>query len=209
MRQFTFVEVHECGHLRRLRPHRAATTGAAAPMALMNTRTLQTSRWYWRCTRCQHPVTSSVVPRLLRPAAAAACEWTGSRSTAAYYPQKITVLNPPTRNEYTQLAHEHVHAAAVAQALGDPPAGHRRLRQAGSASADDVDRAVQGDDACGRLEPGDPLYDAGLAKAQARGRVGASVARRRRRTRAGRQKRSRPSARNAGSCRWSRGAAAD
>jgi hypothetical protein len=143
-------------------------------MALLNTRTLHTNRWYWKCMKCG---TRSGLP-VVR--ACSTCRTGRVRvdripRSEAYYPQTITVLNPPTRNEYTQLAHKQVHAAAVAQALGILKPGIDGLRQIGGASPDDIVEQFKATMLAMGVEPGDPIFDAGLAKAQAR-RGGASMA---------------------------------
>ncbi|WP_311695116.1 hypothetical protein [Streptomyces gibsoniae] len=89
--------------------------------------------------------------------------------TAAYYPQQITVINPPTRGDYGALAYEGVYGAAVAQSLGALPRGAEGLRQAGGASTTGgaVEQAREMAQTLG-LNPGDELYDQLLATARTR-----------------------------------------
>ncbi|HKS46386.1 MAG TPA: hypothetical protein VJT49_14995 [Amycolatopsis sp.] len=166
MRQFTWAEMHECGHLAPLKPPRCDNR-CGGSMALLNTPTLQTNRWFWRCMKCGTRSRTPVVR------GCSTCRTGRVRvdripRSEAYYPQTITVLNPPTRNEYTQLAHKQVHTAAVAQALGVLKPGINGLKQIGRASPDDVVEQFKATMLALGVQPGDPIYDAGLAKAQAR-----------------------------------------
>jgi hypothetical protein len=166
MRQFTWAEMHECGHLAALTPPRCDNR-CSGPMALMNVRALQTARWYWQCMKCGTRSRTPVVR------ACGTCRRGRVRvdripRSEAYYPQTITVLNPPTRNEYTQLAHKHVYAAAVAQALGVLKPGIEGLLQASGASADDPVEQFKATALNLGLEPGTDMYETLLAKAQER-----------------------------------------
>jgi hypothetical protein len=169
MRQFTWAEIHECGHLSQLSAPRCVNNDKGQ-MALMNTKTLRTNVWYWKCLKCG---TRSNVP-VVR--ACSKCR-TGRVRVArlplneAYYPQTITVLNPPTRNEYTALAHNHVHAAAVAQALGLLKPGIDGLRQAGGGSDEVMEQFEQLMATLG-TKPGDPVYEMTLAKTRAKAETG-------------------------------------
>jgi len=166
MEQFTFVEVHECGHLGELVPPRCVNS-CRAPMGLFNTKSFNIGTWYWRCSRCgtrsEQPVTrwcpqcrsgrSSVirVPQAL-----------------AYYPQQLMLINPPTRATYASLAHDQVHAAAVAQAIGVLPAGLDGLQRAGGPAGGDAVAEVERLAAVLGWKPGDPLYETALADARAK-----------------------------------------
>jgi hypothetical protein len=81
------------------------------------------------------------------------------------------VLNPPTRNEYTALAHDNVHAAAVAQALGLLKPGIDGLRQAGGGSNEVMEQFERLMATLG-AKPGDPVYEMTLAKTQAKAETG-------------------------------------
>ncbi|MDQ1304703.1 MAG: hypothetical protein QG671_530 [Actinomycetota bacterium] len=165
MEQFTFVEIHECGHLGQLRPPQCANNCRAA-MRLFNTKSFNTGRWYWSCSRCG--------TRSERPIA----QWCECRhgkvtvtrvpQTSAYYPQQITVINPPTRETYAALTHEHTHAAALAQALGILPPGLDGLRTAAGGVSNDAVAQFEALAATLGWKPGNPLHDAGLADAQAK-----------------------------------------
>ncbi|CAL9509883.1 hypothetical protein [Streptomyces sp. enrichment culture] len=167
MEQFSWCEVHECGHLSELTAPRCGS-GCRAAMRLNNTRDLNTSRWYWTCDRCQRRSDEPVVkwcstcrdgrPQVMRVP-----------QTAAYYPQQVTVINPPTRGDYGALAYEGVYAAAVAQSLGALPRGAEGLRRAGgtSSAGSALEQARETAEALG-IKPGDELYDQLIAKAQTR-----------------------------------------
>jgi hypothetical protein len=169
MRQFTWAEIHECGHLAQLSAPQCANNDRGQ-MALMNTKTLRTNVWYWMCLKCG---TRSNVP-VVR--ACSTCR-TGRVRIArlplneAYCPQTITVLNPPTRNEYTALAHDHIPAAAVAQALGLLKPGINGLRQAGG-GADKIMEQFEQMMATLGVKPDDPAYEIMLAKVQAKAEAG-------------------------------------
>lgn len=165
MRQLSFVEMHNCGHLGELRPPRC-DNGCGAGMLLMNTQQLKTRDWFWRCSRCQ--LRSSI------PMAKYCTTCRNGRmhvlripQSSAYYAQQVTVLNPPTRSTYPGLAHENVHPAAIAQALGTLPRGITQLRTAGQAP-EDVVAAFEQTAATLGWKPGDQLYDLGLADAKAK-----------------------------------------
>ncbi len=95
MEQFPWAEVHESGHLAELKPPGCANN-CRAPMELHNT------------TNLSRPLVLAVhqMQDPLRPSVTGWCG--GCRSgrvqlprlpqTLAYYPQQITVLNPPTRS---------------------------------------------------------------------------------------------------------------
>ncbi|MEW1906176.1 hypothetical protein [Streptomyces sp. NPDC086147] len=165
--QFSWSEVHECGHLSQITAPRCAS-GCRSWMHLNNTRDLNTSRWYWTCAGCQRRSDEPIVrwcstcgegrPQVMRVP-----------QTAAYYPQQVTVINPPTRGDYGALAYEGVYAAAVAQSLGTLPRGSEGLRRAGGASSAGgaIEQARQTAEALG-MRPGEELYDQLIAKAQLR-----------------------------------------
>lgn len=165
MQQFSWAEVHECGHLQAISAPRCAS-GCRTPMRLNNTRDLQTSRWYWSCGRCQKRSAEPLVKgcstcREGRP------QTMRIPQTTAYYPQQITVINPPTRGDYGALAFEGIYAAAVAQSLGALPRGADGLRRAGGATSEnDAVRQAQDMATALGMEPGDALYEQLMAKAK-------------------------------------------
>ena len=165
MKQHSFVEVHNCGHLGELRPPRC-DNGCRAPMLLLNTHQLKTRNWFWRCVACQ---TRSGMPmsRHCPTCRRGRVQVTRVPQTSAYYAQQLTVLNPPTRDAYLGLAYDNVHAAAVAQALGTLPPGLDALRRAGQAPEDAVAAFEQAAATIG-WKPGHPLYEAGLAEAKSK-----------------------------------------
>lgn len=165
MEQFTFVELHECGHMGQLRVPSCANN-CRAPMGLFNTRALATSSWYWRCSKCK---TRSDIPIVRQCGQCRAGRVTVTRApqTSSYYPQQITVINPPTRSGYAALAHDQVHVAAVAQAMGILPPGLEGLQLASGAGNDTV-AAFEAVAAQLGWAPGNMLYEAGLADAKAK-----------------------------------------
>ncbi|QUQ64576.1 hypothetical protein [Kutzneria sp. CA-103260] len=165
MEQFQWAEVHECGHIGEVNPPHCRNN-CRAGMRLFNTKSLSLSRWYWRCVGCG---TRSDVPVARACSGCRRGRVTVTRvpQTWVYYPQQITVLNPPTRNTYASLAHEQMHAAAVAQALGMLPPGLDGLRAAGGADADPIAK-VQALAASFGWEPGNPLYEQVLAEARSK-----------------------------------------
>ncbi|KSZ56023.1 hypothetical protein Z045_25585 [Rhodococcus pyridinivorans KG-16] len=89
--------------------------------------------------------------------------------SSAYYPQQITVINPPTRDTYASLANDHVHLAAVAQSLGVLAPGVDGLALAGG-TRDDESTVVQFQQMAALLgwRPGDEMYERGIADARAK-----------------------------------------
>lgn len=164
MGQFSWCEVHECGHLKEIEPPRCAS-GCRVPMRLHNTRELQTSRWYWTCSRCATRSDQPIV-RWCSTCRDGMAKAMRVPQAAAYYPQQITVINPPTRDDYGALSHDNVYAAAVAQSLGVLPPGAEGLRRAGGAAATGgaLQQAQEMAATLG-VKPGDDLYDQLIAKA--------------------------------------------
>jgi hypothetical protein len=88
--------------------------------------------------------------------------------TMVYYPQQITVINPPSRAAYTALAHDQANVAAVAQSLGVLPPGIDGLRlAAGGRSGGAVEQFQQMAAMLG-WRPGHDMYEKGLADARAK-----------------------------------------
>lgn len=166
MRQ-TFVEVHNCGHLAELKPPRCASQGCSGgKMRLRNTSKFQVRRWYWQCGRC-HLRSRVPVTRQCSTCGAGRVHVLQVPQNSVYYPQQITVLNPPTKGTYAALSHEHVHAAAVAQAIGELPVGADQLAMAGQTSEDTVAMFLQFAATFG-WKKGDDMYERGLADAKAK-----------------------------------------
>jgi hypothetical protein len=139
MNQFTFVEIHTCGHLSPLRSPRCRNS-CGRPMALRNTRALNTGLWQWQCTRC-------------RMDAGGVARWCSCREgrifvsratqSSAYYPQQITVLNPPTRSGYGSLSGDLTRPAAIAQVIGALPQGREALMRAISTGGQDPEQTAR------------------------------------------------------------------
>ena len=89
--------------------------------------------------------------------------------TSVYYPQQLTVLNPPTRATYGGLVGDGIRAASVGQLIGAVPPGLDALRAA--AGADPGDALTQVLETCKALglSSGDPMYEQLVAKARAAG----------------------------------------
>lgn len=165
MRQFSFVEVHTCGEMRPLTPPRCGN-GCRAQMALVNTRSLSQGVWAWRCGRC-----GTDAGGVLRWCACGGGRFAVSRvpQTTAFYPQQITVLNPPTRSGHGALAGPLTRQAAIAQSIGSLPPGQTALMRAvSSGGATATDKAREALEAL-NLKPGDPMYDQLMATAAATG----------------------------------------
>ncbi|ALG08185.1 hypothetical protein [Kibdelosporangium phytohabitans] len=167
MRQFPWAEIHECGHLKQITAPRCANN-CRASMALFNTESFSISRWYWQCERCRTRSTQPVV-NWCTTCRTGRANATRIPQSSAYYPQQITVLNPPTRDAYASLAHDRVHLAAVAQSLGVLPPGADGLRMAGG-TRDSEGAVAQFQKMAAVLgwQPGDEMYERGLADARAK-----------------------------------------
>ncbi len=172
MNQFVFVETHTCGHLEPLRPPRCRNA-CGAPMRLRNTRSLNTGLWAWQCTRC-----TTDAGGVMRWCSCGGGRLTVTRlpQTVAYYPQQITVLNPPTRSGHGTLAGTLTRPAAIAQAIGALPAGLDSLMRAISASdgsAEDKTRETL--ERLG-IDPSDPMWTVMMDKAKAKAQAGTGAA---------------------------------
>ena len=135
-------------------------------MSLLNTAAFKTAQWYWRCDHCKTRSDQPVV-RWCATCRSARAELIRIPQARAYYPQQITLINPPTRGDYAALAHPQVHAAALAQALGILPPGLEGLRAAIGAEADGG--AVETFKRTATMlgwQPGGDMYEQGLKDAQ-------------------------------------------
>ncbi len=166
MEQFTFVEVHECGHLGELGPPRCANK-CRAPMGLFNTKNFNIGTWYWRCSRCGTRSEQPVI-RWCTQCRASRSSVTRVPQAIAFYPQQLTLINPPTRATYASLAQDQVHAAAVAQAMGILPPGLEGLQRARGATGGDAVAEVERLAAVLGWKSDDPLYETALAQARAK-----------------------------------------
>ncbi|MGH7743466.1 MAG: hypothetical protein ACREQ5_01400 [Candidatus Dormibacteria bacterium] len=165
MRQFPWVEVHECGHLKEISPPRCEN-GCRSGMDLFSTRSFSTSEWYWRCSSCKTK-SSRPVTNFCSTCRQARVQLDRIPRSSLYHPQQITVLNPPTRAAYATLASQQIHRAAIAQCLGVLPDGIEGLRVAGGGAAGaGAVQSVHELAATMGLRPGDQLYDQMLAKAR-------------------------------------------
>ena len=167
MTQFQFAEVHNCGLLRELRPPRCAN-GCHASMQLQNWRALSVGQWFWRCSRCGARSDSGLI-RYCNECRSGHTIVQRVPQTSVYYPQQLTVLNPPTRATYGGLVGDGIRAASVGQLIGAVPPGLDALRAA--AGADPGDALTQVLETCKALglSPGDPMYEQLVARARAAG----------------------------------------
>ena len=167
MTQFQFAEVHNCGLLRQLKPP-ACANGCHAPMKLLNWQALSVAQWFWRCSRCDARSDSGVI-RYCDECRSGRTIVQRVPQTSVYYPQQLTVLNPPTRATYGGLVGDGIRAASVGQLVGAVPPGLDGLRSAaGAAPSDALTQVLETCKALG-LEPGDPMYEQLVAKARAAG----------------------------------------
>ncbi len=162
--QFQFAEAHNCGLLREIQIPRCANN-CSVPMLLKNWRALDTRQWVWQCSKCNTraerrapycPDCKDSPTSLLRVP-----------QTSLHYPQSLTVINPPTRSEYTSLQGDAIGAAAVGQLIGAVAPGIDALRAAISGGGTD-DKLAQVKATCEALglQPGDQLYEQMMDKAR-------------------------------------------
>ena len=164
MTQFQFAEVHNCGLLRELRPPRCVN-GCRAVMQLQNWRALSVAQWFWRCAGCGTRSDTGLI-RYCNECRAGRTTVQRIPQTSVYYPQQLTVLNPPTRTTYGTLAGDTVRAAAVGQLIGAVPAGMDALRAAsGAGPGDALSQVLETCKALG-LSPGDSMYEQLVEKAR-------------------------------------------
>jgi hypothetical protein len=155
MRQLSYVEVHNCGHLAALRPPRCEH-GCGAAMRLCNTDRMQIRSWFWQCSRCRSR-SGAPLTRWCPTCGLGHVQIIRVPQSSAYYAQQITVLNPPTRTQYGAVSHDSVYAASIAQALGILPPGLDELSAAGRAPQDN-DGTFRQMVATLRLSEDDPMY---------------------------------------------------
>jgi hypothetical protein len=167
MTQFQFAEVHNCGLLRELRPPQCVN-GCRSPMQLHNWRALSVAQWFWRCARCGIRSDSGLI-RYCNECRTGRTQVQRVPQQSVYYPQHLTVLNPPTRTNYGTLVGDDVRAAAVGQLIGAVPSGLDALRAAaGNGPGDALAQVLATCKALG-LSPGDPMYEELVAKARQAG----------------------------------------
>ncbi|MGY2121325.1 hypothetical protein ACW9HJ_07695 [Nocardia gipuzkoensis] len=130
----------------------------------MNTRSFRTAEWYWLC-ECRHR-SNRPIANWCHTCQKGRVELRRVPQALLHYPQQITVLNPPSRADYTALTHDSIHRAAVAQCIDELPGGLEGLRTAGGTSDNDAVSKVHELAATMGLKPGDPMYDSLLARAE-------------------------------------------
>lgn len=135
--QWSFVEFHRCGHIAGLSTP-GCRNGCRAAMKLVNRESRNLSEWAWQCSRCGTRADRGVYR------ACPQCRHGQARilradASPVFYPQHVSVVNPPRREDYAILEPGTVYRAAVAQALGRLPAGLDGLRDAtNDAGSDDA-----------------------------------------------------------------------
>ncbi|MFF8566518.1 hypothetical protein ACF06N_16330 [Streptomyces albidoflavus] len=162
--QFQFAEAHNCGLLREIRAPKCANS-CSGPMLLRNWRVLDTRQWVWQCGKCGTRAERRVV--YCPDCKTSPTSVLRVPQTSLHYPQSLTVINPPTRSEYTGLKGDTIGAAAVGQLIGAVAPGLDALRAATSEGHGD-DKLAQAKATCEALgiHPGDPLYESMMDKAR-------------------------------------------
>ncbi|WP_169815369.1 hypothetical protein [Nocardia yamanashiensis] len=164
LRQFPWAEVHECGHLAEIKPPKCEKCHRTTAMRLRNTASFRTAEWWWWCDCGQR--SGRAVANWCATCQKGRVELRRVPRAELHYPQQITVLNPPSRADYSSLANDQIHRAAVAQCIGKLPEGLEGLRIAGGTSGDDAVSKFHELAVTMGLEPGDPMYDGLLARAE-------------------------------------------
>ncbi|MET8680037.1 hypothetical protein ABZW18_21245 [Streptomyces sp. NPDC004647] len=159
--QFTFVEAHNCGHFTELRPARCRNN-CGGDMALLGTSSLKVSTWAWKCLKCGYH--SSRVYRQCTTCRREHAKIVRATQKANFYPQHITVLNPPHRDDYPILTSDATHKAAIGQSLRIVNSGMEGLRTAAASPAGPTDAARATIAALGITE-NDPLFQVLMDKA--------------------------------------------
>lgn len=161
MRQVAHVEYHRCGYLGGLRPP-TCENGCNAPMRLTGPAgesiadIRAVGEWRWTCSRC-----SRAARGVIRgcPECRSGTVWVRpAGANQVYYPQYVTVINPPSQTDYRVLESPAVYPAAIAQSLGVLPAGLEGLRGAANDTGSQTGREMvweQLADLLG-LDPDDP-----------------------------------------------------
>jgi Zn finger protein HypA/HybF involved in hydrogenase expression len=128
MQQVTFVEYHRCGYISGLQPP-ACDNHCAGPMRLTGRTSRSVSEWRWHCSSCGLPAARNLY-RGCPVCRSGTVRVFRADAGAVFYPQHVTVVNPPSEADYSVVATPDVHPAAVAQALGQLPASLDGLRDA-------------------------------------------------------------------------------
>lgn len=131
--QIRFVEYHRCGHIDGLKPPRCQNgcngfmiLRGPGGKSIADTRVVR--EWRWSCSNCRTP--SRGVFYTCRTCRRETVRVLPSDASQVYYPQYITVINPPSQADYPVLESLAVYPAAIAQSLGLLPEGIDSLRMA-------------------------------------------------------------------------------
>lgn len=155
LQQFNWVYVHTCGELREMQPPAACPRGHRAGWRLTNWQQ-RGAAWVWRCARCDNPDPRNVATQWCR-CGNGAMSLRRANAQELHYSQQLSVLNPPTRAEHAAFTSEHLHNAAVAQALGILEPGKEGLRKAGVIADTGSDELLATLAARFNLDKDDPL----------------------------------------------------
>ena len=155
LQQFSWVYVHICGDLREMQTPQACPRGHRSGWRLTNWQQ-RGAAWVWRCMQCDTPDPRNVATQWCR-CGTGPMSLRRANAQELHYNQQLSVLNPPTRAEHAAFASDHLHNAAVAQALGILEPGKGGLRKAGVIADTDSDEILQTLAARFNLEPDDPL----------------------------------------------------
>ena len=138
MPQLRFVEYHRCGHIDGLKSPRCKN-GCNDLMMLRGPNGVPiadaraVTDWRWRCSGCERR--SRGVIYGCRTCRKGTVRVLPSDASQVYYPQYITVINPPSQADYQILESPSIYPAAIAQSLGLLPKGVDSLKDA----SDNVD----------------------------------------------------------------------
>ena len=134
MMQHAFVEYHHCGYMGELFPP-TCTKKCGKPMALVNSTGAPISsddrtfkEWRWKCTKCG--TASRGIYHFCPECKKSQIRVLAADANQVYYPQTITVINPPTNSDNALLDAPSFGKAAIAQALDALKPGLDSLRQA-------------------------------------------------------------------------------
>ena len=144
MVQWSFVEFHRCGHLSELVAPPCAN-GCKDGMILLNRDSRSLGEWKWRCVRCG-TIAQRGVFRTCPSCGRGQVRVLRAEANPVFYPQYVTVVNPPSQEDYRLLDVDSVYPAAVAQALGAVAPGLEGLWDAvNSAGGEDAENQVRRD----------------------------------------------------------------
>lgn len=131
MQQMRFIEFHRCGYIGGITPPRCKK-GCKSSMNLKGPGDISIADarrvidWRWICSGCR---TQNRVIRGCPVCRKGIVRVQPSDANPVFYPQYITVINPPSRSDYRILESPAIYPAAIAQTLGILPVGFDNLRK--------------------------------------------------------------------------------